>query len=146
MERIDPEGTLEGEPPSRTPCARATLGPRDTAEKERMILRLFSSYPGAGDAPLRLEAYLQALEGIPWLWVSHGLQRLNSEKPEGKPRVFCPSMPEVLAAIAAVIRDARTRANGGVPVGYTGVSGNVLNVEAELGYVRRAAARLGEGR
>lgn len=88
---------------------------KDRREKIRIITKLFSMYPLAGNqAPeLTMSSYLEELQDVPALILSHALHRLTR-----KTKTFLPSVGEIRAEAGRVVAMANRAAKGQDPSGY----------------------------
>lgn len=100
--------------PSLTPPARSP-GTWDSKERLRIMTKLFSMYPLAGNQTpnLTMRSYLEELADIPALVLSHALHRLTH-----KNRAFLPSVGEIRAEAAIVIKRAQPSSQGAHAPGY----------------------------
>ncbi len=83
--------------------------PADLPERLRMFTKLFAMFPlsRTQDADLTLRAYVDETMRVPPLVLSHALKRLTSRNEK-----FAPSVGEILADSARIIRQVKLASDG----------------------------------
>lgn len=94
-----------------------------------MFTKLFAMFPisRTQDADLTLRAYIDETRRVPTLVLSHALARLTS-----RPEKFAPSVGEILADSARIIRKVKLEAEGRDPREYSVRGDFKIDVEGWL--------------